>query len=216
MLTPDQYTEAVRRRLHGTRARVMEDQQVGPGRVLVGIRSENVMLTPVSTYVVVARTEFATGAMLRDFCRHADAYARRLAGGGVGWVSGACTIAAVVAGGADHDAQQFAGQQAQVGWGTTLRPVVVDLGSGNVVTNLSTGFVGALAVNSVNENVRRYFPLPAEAYAELGHARGGAPGRGPSAPHPHQTPHQTRPPHGAPPPHAPQPPPPPPDGYRRY
>ncbi|MFC4563700.1 hypothetical protein ACFO4E_17690 [Nocardiopsis mangrovi] len=227
----DQYTDVVRRRLHSTRARVLEDQQVGPGTALVGVRSENVALTPMNIYIVVIQADFAHGAMVRDFCRHADAYAKRMAGGGVGWVSAASTIAAVVAGGSDPEAQAFAGQQTQVGWGTTLRPVLVDLGTGNVVCWLGNQFVGALAMSTVNTNVRSHFPLPADARAEIGgpppapHGRPAPPPPPPPAPqqggyppagpqHPYGPPGQQRAPYGGPggPPQGP----PPPGPYRPY
>ncbi|MFC3998063.1 hypothetical protein ACFOVU_19190 [Nocardiopsis sediminis] len=234
----DQYTDVVRRRLHSTRARVMEDQPVGPGRALVGVRSENVVLTPMTIYIVVIQADVATGAMVRDFCRHADAYAKRMAGGGVGWVSAASTIAAVIANRSDPEAQAFAGQQTQVGWGTTLRPVLVDLGTGNVVCWLGQQFVGALAMDSVNTNVRSHFPLPAEARAEIGAAPGGPPpaphghpapppppppqqqggypspghGHPPAGPqHPYGPPQPQRAPYGGPPPQGP-----PPGPYRPY
>ncbi|GAA3737425.1 tRNA(Arg) A34 adenosine deaminase TadA [Spinactinospora alkalitolerans] len=209
MLTTDGYTGVVRQRLYETRARVMEHQQVGPGQALVGLRSDNVALTPMTLCVAVTQIEHATLPMIRDFCRHADAYAKRLAGGGVGWVSGACTIAAVVCARSDHDAQVFAGQQTQVGWGTTLRPVLVDLSTGNVNTWLGTQFVGALAMGFVRDNVRRYFPLPAEAGARLN----AGPPPGPQAPPGHPGPPPQGPPHGAPPygghPQVPRPPGPP-------
>ncbi|WP_415840327.1 hypothetical protein, partial [Nocardiopsis gilva] len=168
MMRTDQYIDVVRRRLYSTHSRVMENQRVGPGTALVGLRSENVALTPMSISIAVISAEFATGPMLRDFCRSASSAAYAMAGGGVGLVKGACTIAAVVADRSDPEAQQFAGQKTQVGFGTTLRPVLVDLGSGNVVCWLGSQFVGALAMDMVNTNVRRHFPLPAQARAEIG------------------------------------------------
>uniref|UniRef100_UPI00082F98BC hypothetical protein n=1 Tax=Nocardiopsis trehalosi TaxID=109329 RepID=UPI00082F98BC len=190
----DQYTDVVRRRLYATRSRVLEDQRVGPGSAMVGVRSETVALTPMDIYVVVTQVDTATGPMVRDFCAHADAYAKRMAGGTVGWVTAASTIAAVVANRSDHEAQVFAGQQTQVGFGTTLRPVLVDLSTGNVVCWLGDRIVGALVMSSVNTNVRRHFPLPAEASAELA----GPPAAGPQHPGAHPGPHPG--PQGPPPP----------------
>lgn len=173
----EQYLDVVRRRLYATRARVLEQQPLGPGRAMVGIRSETVGLSPMSVYIIVVPADVATGAMMRDFCQHAAAYTTAAAGAGVGFVTAACTIAAVVANTSDQDAQMFAGQQTQVGFGTTMRPVLVDLSSGNVVCWLGTQFMGALAMDSVNTNVRRHFPLPAQARAEL--PPGPPPGPGP-------------------------------------
>ncbi|GAB3211075.1 hypothetical protein ACQEU5_07555 [Marinactinospora thermotolerans] len=179
MMRPDQYTEVVRRRLYAARARVTEEQRLGPGTALVGLLSDTVALSPVTLCLAVTRAEVATAPMLRDFCGHAAAHTRAVVGGGVGLLEGACTIAAVVAVHSDPPAQAAASAKTAVGFGTMLRPVLVDLSTGTVHTWTGTRLLGLAAMGYIRDSVRRLLPPPGEALAEL-----GGPTRPVGPPHP--------------------------------
>ncbi|PRY00982.1 hypothetical protein [Allonocardiopsis opalescens] len=202
MISTRQYVDAVAQRMQGRGARIYE-QQVGPMHALVGVKSDfaALALSPMQVYVVVCELGHASGHAVTNFGLQAQNHAKAAVGGGRGFTTGVVTVAGIIAESSDPDAQTRAAAPTQMSFGSTLRPVLVDVGTGQVHTWTGTQFVGAAVMGFIRDQVHAFFPSPAEVAQRAG---GPAPG-----PHPH--PQQPMPPQQQPyPQHAPtqqQPPP---------
>ncbi|MEV5715399.1 hypothetical protein AB0L41_15980 [Amycolatopsis mediterranei] len=210
MLTPEQYLGAMAERIQRAGGR-LNSVQIGPATAVVGLFTEQVLLTTMNYCVIAAAVPEVSAAALYDFTGRATQHARANLTGTMGWTAGSVVIAGLVGGRVYPDAAQAASAKSGNQFGGETRMVAVDLSAGQLYAFVGGKLWGAAMQGSVNAKLTYCFPQPAEVYQQIQwqqaqqHPQHPMPAPAPQVPPPpYAGPAGPQPPVYPPPGHAPQ------------
>ncbi|MEU4518514.1 hypothetical protein AB0F52_07305 [Amycolatopsis sp. NPDC024027] len=166
MLTPEQYLGAMADRIQRAGGR-LNSVQIGPATAVVGLFTEQVLLTTMNYCVIAAAVPEVSAAALYDFTGRATQHARANLTGTMGWTAGSVVIAGLVGGRVYPDAAQAASAKSGNQFGGETRMVAVDLSAGQLYAFVGGKLWGAAMQGSVNAKLTYCFPQPAEVYQQL-------------------------------------------------
>ncbi|GHG04499.1 MULTISPECIES: hypothetical protein [Amycolatopsis] len=166
MLTPEQYLGAMAERIQRAGGR-LHTVQIGPATAVVGLFTEQVLLTTMNYCVIAAAVPEVSAAALYDFTGRATQHARANLTGTMGWTAGSVVIAGLVGGRVYPDAAQAASAKSGNQFGGETRMVAVDLSAGQLYAFVGGKLWGAAMQGSVNAKLTYCFPQPAEVYQQV-------------------------------------------------
>ncbi|ADJ41855.1 hypothetical protein AMES_0028 [Amycolatopsis mediterranei S699] len=166
MLTPEQYLGAMAERIQRAGGR-LNSVQIGPATAVVGLFTEQVLLTTMNYCVIAAAVPEVSAAALYDFTGRATQHARANLTGTMGWTAGSVVIAGLVGGRVYPDAAQAASAKSGNQFGGETRMVAVDLSAGQLYAFVGGKLWGAAMQGSVNAKLTYCFPQPAEVYQQV-------------------------------------------------
>ncbi|WP_103338177.1 hypothetical protein [Amycolatopsis sp. CA-126428] len=166
MLTPEQYLGAMADRIQRAGGR-LNSVQIGPATAVVGLFTEQVLLTTMNYCVIAAAVPEVSAAALYDFTGRATQHARANLTGTMGWTAGSVVIAGLVGGRVYPDAAQAASAKSGNQFGGETRMVAVDLSAGQLYAFVGGKLWGAAMQGSVNAKLTYCFPQPAEVYQQV-------------------------------------------------
>jgi hypothetical protein len=166
VLTPEQYLGAMADRIQRAGGR-LNSVQIGPATAVVGLFTEQVLLTTMNYCVIAAAVPEVSAAALYDFTGRATQHARANLTGTMGWTAGSVVIAGLVGGRVYPDAAQAASAKSGNQFGGETRMVAVDLSAGQLYAFVGGKLWGAAMQGSVNAKLTYCFPQPAEVYQQL-------------------------------------------------
>ena len=166
MLTPEQYLGAMAERIQRAGGR-LNSVQIGPATAVVGLFTEQVLLTTMNYCVIAAAVPEVSAAALYDFTGRATQHARANLSGTMGWTAGSVVIAGLVGGRVYPDAAQAASAKSGNQFGGETRMVAVDLSAGQLYAFVGGKLWGAAMQGSVNAKLTYCFPQPAEVYQQV-------------------------------------------------
>lgn len=168
MLTAEEYLEVVGQRIQRTGGQ-LRHVQMGQVNAVVGLFTENVMLSAMNYAIVAAPaapTPHVTGLALQQFNGIAVQIARANMVGVVGWTAASVTISGLIGEHVTPDGMQMALAKPANQFGAENRLVAVDLTAGAVHTFTGTRVWGAAIQGSINAKITFCFPPLAEAWHE--------------------------------------------------
>lgn len=136
-------------------------EQIGQAMALIGHRAEfrvSWMLTRLHLLTVVAAVDTVTEADIRDFVTEVDSYAKATKGRLRGMQSGVVSFAALVSSQVDSGAKEFAEQKPKAAFAAQVRPVVIDLATGQAHTFQGTQQWGRIYQSYLRQKVALYLP----------------------------------------------------------
>lgn len=166
MLTPEQYLGAMAERIQRAGGR-LNSVQIGPATAVVGLFTEQVLLTTMNYCVIAAAVPEVSAAALYDFTGRATQHARANLTGTMGWTAGSVVLAGLVGGRVYPDAAQAASAKSGNQFGGETRMVAVDLSAGQLYAFVGGKLWGAAMQGSVNAKLTYCFPQPAEVYQQV-------------------------------------------------
>jgi hypothetical protein len=166
VLTPEQYLGAMADRIQRAGGR-LNSVQIGPATAVVGLFTEQVLLTTMNYCVIAAAVPEVSAAALYDFTGRATQHARANLTGTMGWTAGSVVIAGLVGGRVYPDAAQAASAKSGNQFGGETRMVAVDLSAGQLYAFVGGKLWGAAMQGSVNAKLTYCFPQPAEVYQQV-------------------------------------------------
>jgi hypothetical protein len=166
VLTPEQYLGAMAERIQRAGGR-LNSVQIGPATAVVGLFTEQVLLTTLNYCVIAAAVPEVSAAALYDFTGRATQHARANLTGTMGWTAGSIVIAGLVGGRVYPDAAQAASAKSGNQFGGETRMVAVDLTAGQLYAFVGGKLWGAAMQGSVNAKLTYCFPQPAEVYQQV-------------------------------------------------
>ncbi|MFB9684817.1 hypothetical protein [Amycolatopsis plumensis] len=166
MLTPEQYLGAMAERVQRAGGR-LHTVQIGPATAVVGLFTEQVLLTTMNYCVIAAAVPEVSAAALYDFTGRATQHARANLTGTMGWTAGSVVIAGLVGSRVYPDAAQAASAKSGNQFGGETRMVAVDLSAGQLYAFVGGKLWGAAMQGSVNAKLTYCFPQPAEVYQQV-------------------------------------------------
>jgi hypothetical protein len=166
VLTPEQYLGAMAERIQRAGGR-LNSVQIGPATAVVGLFTEQVLLTTMNYCVIAAAVPEVSAAALYDFTGRATQHARANLTGTMGWTAGSVVIAGLVGGRVYPDAAQAASAKSGNQFGGETRMVAVDLSAGQLYAFVGGKLWGAAMQGSVNAKLTYCFPQPAEVYQQV-------------------------------------------------
>jgi hypothetical protein len=166
VLTPEQYLGAMAERIQRAGGR-LNSVQIGPATAVVGLFTEQVLLTTMNYCVIAAAVPEVSAAALYDFTGRATQHARANLTGTMGWTAGSVVLAGLVGGRVYPDAAQAASAKSGNQFGGETRMVAVDLSAGQLYAFVGGKLWGAAMQGSVNAKLTYCFPQPAEVYQQV-------------------------------------------------
>jgi hypothetical protein len=167
-MDPNAYLSVVAQRIRSANGTVGQ-AQVGPAQAFIGdvYQSSVAAMGNLRVCVVAITPAEVNGLVVRDFSAHADQFAARTTRGTLGLGTALLTVVGFVAHRVTPDAVAAATAKPGMQFAATTRPVVVDLGTGQVHTFTGTPLWGFAMQKTIKRKVRETFPTPAEALAQL-------------------------------------------------
>jgi hypothetical protein len=166
VLTPEQYLGAMAERVQRAGGR-LNSVPIGPATAVVGLFTEQVLLTTMNYCVIAAAVPEVSAAALYDFTGRATQHARANLTGTMGWTAGSVVIAGLVGQRVYPDAAQAASAKSGNQFGGETRMVAVDLSAGQLYAFVGGKIWGAAMQGSVNAKLTYCFPQPAEVYQQV-------------------------------------------------
>jgi hypothetical protein len=168
VMDPNAYLSVVAQRIraaHGT----VGQAPVGPVQAFVGdaYSSSVAAMGKLRLCVVAVTLPEVNGFAVRDFSAHASQFAAQTTRGTLGFGTALLTVVGLVSHRVTPDAVAVATAKPGIEFASTTRPVVVDLGSGQLHMYTGTQLWGLAMQNMIKRKIRETFPTPAEALAEL-------------------------------------------------
>ncbi|WP_163511304.1 hypothetical protein [Fodinicola acaciae] len=187
MLTGEEYLQAVAMRVARVNAQGYQ-AQVGPMNAFVANMYDGAgaVMGQVHFCLVAASFPEVNAFIVGDFSQHAAQHAHQATNGVRGLGTAVITLVGLVSPVVRPDAVAAATAKPKNVWGGEIRPVVVDLSSGQVHMFTGTKFYGMALQGMIKGRAQASFPPPPQAEQDLRQfgAPGGPPAGQPAGPQP--------------------------------